>query len=177
MAELSWTHNRRIMSLETAGIFKDSYVFELPEGWAWCRLGDLLNISSGDGLTSSEMKNGEVPVFGGNGINGYHNAYNTNEETITIGRVGAYCGAVHLTPKLAWITDNCFRVIYDKGSINTNYLILHLKNMHLGKASFKGAQPVISGKRVYPMLTKLPHSLNKKPSQPKSKNCFPSATN
>jgi len=28
MAELSWTHNRRIMSLKTAGRFKDSYVFK-----------------------------------------------------------------------------------------------------------------------------------------------------
>ena len=31
MAELSWTHNRRIMSLKTAGIFKDSYVFKFPD--------------------------------------------------------------------------------------------------------------------------------------------------
>lgn len=129
---------------------------DLPTGWEWCRLGDLIYISSGDGLTSAEMKGGEIPVFGGNGINGYHNAYNTDETTVTIGRVGAYCGAVHLTPKHAWITDNCFRVWFSKNNIDTNYLLLHLRQMDLGKSSFKGAQPVISGKRVYPLLTHLP---------------------
>ncbi|QOJ10004.1 restriction endonuclease subunit S [Nitrosomonas sp. H1_AOB3] len=130
--------------------------FELPQGWGWCRLGDLINISSGDGLTSAEMKEGGIPVFGGNGINGYHNAYNTSEVAVTIGRVGAYCGAVHLTPVFAWITDNCFRVYFSKHNIEINYLALHLKQMDLGKSSFNGAQPVISGKRVYPLLTQLP---------------------
>ena len=130
--------------------------FDLPDGWVWCRLGELINISSGDGLISSNMKNGKILVFGGNGVTGHHDSYNTNEETITIGRVGAYCGAIHLTPKLAWITDNCFRVHYDKNSIMKEYLIFHLKNMNLGEASFKGAQPVISGKRIYPILTHIP---------------------
>lgn len=130
--------------------------FDLPRGWEWCRLGDIINISSGDGLTSAEMKGGKIPVFGGNGINGYHDSYNTNEATVTIGRVGAYCGAVHLTPVYAWITDNCFRVYFSKNNIKTSYLLLHLKQMNLGESSFKGAQPVISGKRVYPLLTQLP---------------------
>ncbi|MBF4557147.1 restriction endonuclease subunit S [Pseudomonas sp. p50] len=130
--------------------------FELPHGWAWCRLGDLISISSGDGLISSQMNGGDIPVFGGNGINGYHDTYNTNEATVTIGRVGAYCGAVHLTPEHSWITDNCFRVYFSRKNIDTNYILLHLKQMDLGKSSYKGAQPVISGKRVYPLLTQLP---------------------
>ncbi|SMQ29596.1 type I restriction enzyme, S subunit [Pseudomonas helmanticensis] len=130
--------------------------FELPSGWAWCRLGDLISISSGDGLISSQMNGGDIPVFGGNGINGYHDAYNTNEATVTIGRVGAYCGAVHLTPEYSWVTDNCFRVYFSKKNIDTEYILLHLKQMDLGRSSYKGAQPVISGKRVYPLLTQLP---------------------
>jgi len=136
--------------------------FELPAGWVWCRLGDLISISSGDALILSDMKEGQIPVFGGNGINGYHDDYNTDEVTITIGRVGAYCGAVHLTPEYAWITDNCFRVYYSKRNIDMNYFVLHLKQMELGKMSFKGAQPVISGKRVYPLITQLPSLLEQK---------------
>lgn len=137
-------------------ITEDEIPFELPEGWVWCRFGDIVSITSGDGLTSKQMIPGEIPVFGGNGINGYHNAFNTNEETVTIGRVGAYCGAVHLTPKFAWITDNCFRVYHDQSSINRDYLIWHLRYMNLGTASYDGSQPVISGRRVYPLLTFLP---------------------
>lgn len=137
-------------------ITEEEVPFELPDSWVWCRFGDLVNISSGDGLTSKQMVSGDIPVFGGNGINGYHNKFNTSEVTVTIGRVGAYCGAVHLTPQYAWITDNCFRVYFDQKSIFQSYLIWHLKYLNLGKASYDGSQPVISGKRVYPLLTFLP---------------------
>lgn len=34
------------------------------------------------------------------------NEYLVEKPTIAIGRVGAYCGAVHLTKKKSWITDN-----------------------------------------------------------------------
>ena len=130
--------------------------FKLPKSWEWCRLGDLISISSGDGLTKENMQNGKVPVFGGNGINGYHNEYNTNKTTVTIGRVGAYCGAVHLTPKLAWITDNCFRVYFSEKNIGRDYLVIYLRAINLGENAFKGAQPVISSKRLYPLAVYLP---------------------
>ncbi len=141
---------------DLAPISKEEIPFEIPENWAWCRLGDLITISSGDSLTSKQMVLGDFPVFGGNGINGYHIEYNTNEETVTIGRVGAYCGAVHLTPKFAWITDNCFRVYFNQRFINRDFLIWYLKYLNLGKVSFDSSQPVISGKRVYPLITFLP---------------------
>ena len=130
--------------------------FQIPSSWATWILGDMISISSGDGLTAAQMINGEYPVFGGNGINGYHNQCNTFEETITIGRVGANCGAIHLTPEKAWITDNCFRTYYCKSAFNRNYLIWYLKYLDLGKLSFKGSQPVISGQRVYPLRTFFP---------------------
>ena len=137
-------------------ITEEEIPFEIPENWSWCRLGELIHISSGDGLTSKEMINGEFPVFGGNGITGYHNAYNSDERIVTIGRVGAYCGAIHLTPKFSWITDNCFKVFFDNNCIYLKYLIWFLKYMNLGSKSYDASQPVISGKRIYPLLAFLP---------------------
>jgi type I restriction enzyme S subunit len=86
----------------------------------------------------------------------YADDLHISEETVTIGRVGAYCGAVHLTPEYAWVTDNCFIATFNKNCIYRDYLIWHLKYMDLGKSSYDGAQPVISGKRVYPLLTFIP---------------------
>lgn len=131
--------------------------FEIPENWVWCRLGDLVRISSGDGLTASQMdKNGTIPVYGGNGINGYHSKFNLEKETIVIGRVGYYCGCVHLTKKVAWVTDNAFVVSYSEDNIYRDFLIYLLKWADLGKQQFAGSQPVISGHRVYPKLIPLP---------------------
>lgn len=142
---------------ELPPITEDEIPFEIPEHWAWCRLGVIINISSGDGLTASQMdKNGTIPVYGGNGINGYHNKYTIDKETIVIGRVGYYCGCVHLTSKYAWVTDNAFIVKYSEKNINRDFLIQLLKWADLGKQQFAGSQPVISGQRVYPKLTPFP---------------------
>ena len=142
---------------ELPPITADEIPFEIPEHWAWCRLGEIINISSGDGLTASQMdKNGTIPVYGGNGINGYHNKYTIDKETIVIGRVGYYCGCVHLTSKYAWVTDNAFIVKYSEKNINRDFLIQLLKWADLGKQQFAGSQPVISGQRVYPKLIPLP---------------------
>lgn len=131
--------------------------FKIPEHWAWCRLGEIINISSGNGLTSSQMdKSGIIPVYGGNGINGHHNEFTVQKETIVIGRVGYYCGCVHLTEKKAWITDNAFNVKYSEENIYREFLIQLLKWAELGKQQFSGSQPVISGQRVYPKLIPFP---------------------
>ena len=135
---------------------EDDIPFEIPESWCWCRLGDLIQIKSGDGLTSTQMKDGSIPVYGGNGITGYHNDANIHEETIVIGRVGFYCGSVHLTEKEAWVTDNAFISNYSKNYLNRNYLITALRQLDLGKQQNKTAQPVVSGKKIYPMLFPLP---------------------
>lgn len=142
---------------ELPPISEEEIPFEIPAHWAWCRLGEIINISSGDGLTASQMdKNGTIPVYGGNGINGYHNKYTIDKETIVIGRVGYYCGCVHLTSKYAWVTDNAFIVKYSEKNINRDFLIQLLKWADLGKQQFAGSQPVISGQRVYPKLIPLP---------------------
>ena len=129
---------------------------EIPNNWRWIRLGNLISISSGNNLTSAQMKNGQIPVFGGNGITGYHNEGNINKETVVIGRVGYYCGSVHVTPQIAWVTDNAFITTYPEKLINREYLVYGLKYLNLGHDSNATAQPVVSGKKIYPMLFPLP---------------------
>jgi len=130
--------------------------FELPSGWEWCRLGNIIKISSGDGLTSKDMDGGSIPVYGGNGITGYHSRFNIDKETVVIGRVGYYCGSVHVTPAKAWVTDNAFITEYPINFINRDFLVYSLKHMKLGRDNNATAQPVVSGKKIYPLLFPLP---------------------
>ena len=134
----------------------DETPFEIPSTWKWVRLGEIIQIKSGEMLTSSEMKNGLIPVYGGNGVAGYHDKWLVDEETIVIGRVGFYCGSVHITEKYAWITDNAFITHYSKSYINQKYLAFILKQMNLGGKNNGVAQPVVSGKKIYPMFFPLP---------------------
>lgn len=134
----------------------DERPFDIPSSWKWVRLGDIISIESGKNLTSSQMRNGSVPVYGGNGITGYHDEGLVHEETVVIGRVGFYCGSVHVTEKEAWITDNAFITTYPLMSIDRSFLVYILRHMDLGRDNNATAQPVVSGKKIYPLAFPLP---------------------
>ena len=141
---------------DSSAITEDEKPFDIPDSWKWVRLGEILNIESGKGLTAKQMRQGDIPVFGGNGITGYHDEALIEKETVVIGRVGFYCGSVHVTPPRAWVTDNAFITIYPENSIDRGYLVHMLRYMNLGQNSNATAQPVVSGKKIYPILFPLP---------------------
>lgn len=138
-------------------ITEDEIPYKLPKGWVWVRLGNIINISSGRFLPSNEMKTkGTIPVYGGNGINGYHNEYLIDKPTLIIGRVGFYCGCVHLSTDKAWVTDNAFITTFSENNVNINFLKWLLIASDLGKNDNATAQPVVSGKKIYPLVVALP---------------------
>jgi type I restriction enzyme S subunit len=146
-----------------ASITEEEKPFELPVGWEWARLIDIIKISSGDGLTSDQMdKTGEIPVYGGNGITGYHSIANVNTPTLVIGRVGYYCGSIHVTPEFAWVTDNAFITKFSKENISMEFLYWLLKITNLKENESATAQPVISGRKVYPIVIALPPLLEQR---------------
>ena len=74
--------------------------------WKSETLENIFKLKSGNALPNNKIIEGEFPVYGGNGIVGHHNEFMVQEPTIVIGRVGEYCGSIHLTNKKSWITDN-----------------------------------------------------------------------
>lgn len=131
--------------------------YDLPASWTTAKLGDLLKVSSGKNLTKKNMiDQGEYNVYGGNGIVGRYNQYNTEADTLIIGRVGYYCGSVHLTKSKSWVTDNAFKVTFNKEYFNLEWLYYLLISLDLRNFSSSTAQPVISGKRIYPIVIGIP---------------------
>ena len=123
-------------------------------------LGDVLKVSSGKFLPAKGMApGGTIPVFGGNGVNGYHDKSNVEEETLVIGRVGFYCGSVHLTPQLAWVTDNALIVRHDPNQTLRRFLYFALQAVDLRVNDSSTAQPVISGAKIYPTPISIPEVL------------------
>ena len=128
----------------------------LPEQWCWARLGEVIYIRSGDGLIAANMKDGPIPVFGGNGVNGHHDSVNVNKPTLVVGRVGYYCGSVHITPEKAWITDNAFITHFCPDLFSLRFLALLLATTNLKENEGATAQPVISGSKIYPLIVGIP---------------------
>jgi type I restriction enzyme S subunit len=114
-------------------------------------LGELIKVRSGDALIGANQNGGSYPVYGGNGINGWHDKYIVPANTIVIGRVGVYCGAVHITDRNAWVTDNALIVEIKSGCVLTTYLAAALEYANLNQYAGQSAQPLVSGSRIYPV--------------------------
>ncbi|MCH4540870.1 restriction endonuclease subunit S [Ochrobactrum sp. A-1] len=128
-----------------------------PKGLKKKPLGELIKVSSGDGLTSVQMDTaGIYSVYGGNGINGRHSAYMFDNPQIAIGRVGVYCGAVHVTKPKSWITDNALYVSKNMAGLRLRYLAEALRMANLNQYAGRAAQPLISGSRIYPVEILIP---------------------
>jgi type I restriction enzyme S subunit len=166
VAPLLKRFRQSVLAAATSGRLTEDWRIEndgLPPHAA--TLGDAIRVSSGSGLTAKEMAiNGHIPVYGGNGVNGYHNESNIGVETIVIGRVGYYCGAVHLTPKEAWVTDNALIVRFDESLIDKRFLYWLLSGTDLRRNDSSTAQPVISGTKIYGIGIKIPNLLGARPN-------------
>ncbi|MGO1562221.1 MAG: restriction endonuclease subunit S [Actinomycetaceae bacterium] len=110
--------------------------------------GEMIRVKSGKFLPSSEQDGGPFPVYGGNGLSGRHSEYMFEEPVVVIGRVGAYCGAVHLTSGLSWVTDNALYVASTAQPMNEAFLRDALGMANLNQYASQSGQPSISGGRL-----------------------------
>lgn len=137
--------------------FKKTKLGEIPEEWEIIHLSKLFKLSSGKGLSKSKFIPGKFSVYGGNGISGVHNEYLLKKPTIIIGRVGEYCGVIHLTKSYSWVTDNALYIEKYLRDIEQNYLYYLLYFINLNQYAKVGGQPSISQDTVGAIQTGLPN--------------------
>ena len=123
-------------------MFGDPVVNE--KGWEVKKFADLYKLKSGDSLSAKNFVEGEIPVYGGNGISGYHNDFNMDGDFIIIGRVGVYCGNVREVHGKFWLTDNAFQLFYNREIQYPCFIHYLLEILDLHHYANAAAQPVIS---------------------------------
>ena len=139
-------------------LIMDNGKLKIGDGWEEQLLEDCFKMKSGDNLTAKNMSEGEYPVFGGNGIAGYHNKYNLSGSNVIIGRVGALCGNVrHITENI-WLTDNAFKVVDFKFDFDHSFLTYLLNHKDLRSYARQAAQPVISNSSLKDVVLNFPKS-------------------
>lgn len=156
------SRNAAIKNLKNTKELFESYLQGVLEkkgnGWEEQLLEDCFKMKSGDNLTAKNMSEGEYPVFGGNGIAGYHNEYNLSGSNVIIGRVGALCGNVrHITENI-WLTDNAFKVVDFKFDFDHSFLTYLLNYKDLRSYARQAAQPVISNSSLKDVVLHFPKS-------------------
>ena len=140
---------------------KQTEIGEIPESWEVIRLGDLVKLKSGlsrpKDIESQPNAELTVPVYGGNGILGYTSKQFSEERLLVIGRVGAYCGCVHIAEAPNWITDNAlYPEKWFSSEVSLDFLAEQLKHCNLNRLQRRGGQPLITQSILHQFKIPLP---------------------
>lgn len=87
--------------------------------------------------------NGTYPLYGGNGIIDFVGDFNSEDNTIIIGRVGVNCGSIEYSYEKCWISDNAIGLTINEGNY-ARYIYYVLKKMNLNRLSGGSAQPLMT---------------------------------
>lgn len=110
------------------------------QNWKTYKLCEVTEFKNGKSRPEEE---GTIPIYGGNGILGYTNQYNSKDEVIVIGRVGAYCGATYHENRPIWISDNALYALPRSG-FDTKFLYYFLKNLNLNTYAEGSSHPLLT---------------------------------
>lgn len=128
---------------------KDSgveWIGEIPSHWEYIKMKFLGKIGSGDYLDSKLIeKSGEYPVYGGNGVMGFHYEFNFERPILIIGRVGEKCGNVHYSTNRVYVNDNSLVFQPFDKPMNLKYIYHTLVQRDLNQLRNKNTQPIITG--------------------------------
>lgn len=104
------------------------------------KLGDIVKFKNGK---KKPNEDGDIPIYGGNGILGYTNKYNSEKNSIIVGRVGAYCGCTYKSEKKCWISDNA---IVGNVKENNDYLFVYylMKSINIHNLHIGSGQPLMT---------------------------------
>ena len=104
-------------------------------------LGDVLRFKNGKSIKPETE--GEFPAYGSNGLIGGSPEYR-EENTIIIGRVGAYCGSVAFCPGKFWASDNTIVAYPKDDAFDIRFLSYLLRDLNLNRWAGGAAQPLLT---------------------------------
>jgi type I restriction enzyme S subunit len=138
------------------GELVESPLGPIPKGWQVGILGDLVNISSGKGLSKKQFKEEGYPILGANGRIGFTDNYLCNEEVILTGRVGTL-GTFQLVHTEVWISDN---VLIMKPSKRENYYFTYfwIKTVDFQSLNRGSTQPLVTKTDLLNLQVLIPSS-------------------
>jgi type I restriction enzyme, S subunit len=128
---------------------------ELPSNWTVAKLGDLFEFEYGKGLIrKNRVESGSYPVYGSNGIVGFHNEFLIDGPVLIVGRKGA-AGAVSYSADSCWPIDTTY-FVRENENLHTKFSYYLLKSANLAKHEKSTAIPGLNRNDAYDETIFLP---------------------
>lgn len=139
---------------DLAPISEAEIPFNLPKGWEWVRLWEIIDMIYWSWLKKEDtIDDGKYPVFWSNGISWYYNQYLTNKRAIIIWRKWS-AGALNISELPSRTTDVAY-YIEEQLYINFNFMYYLLKSLKLEDLS-KWIKPWLNRNDAYNLILWLP---------------------
>jgi len=126
--------------------------------WTETTIGDFCPFEYGSSLKESNRYPGTIPVYGSNGIVGYHNKALINTRGVIIGRKGTV-GAVHYSNGPFFPIDTTFFVSESQNK-DIRFIYYLLKSLGLEHMNSDSAVPGLNRKAAHSRIIRIPESLN-----------------
>lgn len=143
---------------------EDEIPFDVPEGWAWSRLGEIVEVldSQRKPITKSERKSGIYPYYGATCIQDYVSDYLFDEDLLLLGEDGAKWGAGDLSAFCisgkTWVNNHA-HVLRPKNGINIQYLCNTLIILDLSDFITGTTVPKLNQEKMSQIMIPLPSTL------------------
>ena len=134
---------------------KRSHIDQSQTSCTSLRIGEFAPLAYGKSLPASKRNSdGHIPVYGSNGIVGYHDTALTEGLTVIVGRKGTV-GAVHYSSQPCWPIDTTF---FSEGTDDElmRFKYYALKSLHLDKMNFDSAVPGLNRSHAHSLKVDIP---------------------
>ena len=135
--------------------YKQTEVGVIPEDWNVKSLGKFLALQRGHDLTERDRRQGEVPVMGSAGPNGFHDTALVRGPGVTLGRSGASFGQAHYCETDFWPHNTALYVTDFFGS-HPLFAFYFLKGIDFSRHNSGGAQQSLNRNFIAPILVAVP---------------------
>ncbi len=140
--------------------YKDSgveWIGDVPAHWSALRLKWVCNFLYGESLSAQEREDGTIPVYGSNGIVGYHNRSITEKPCIIVGRKGSF-GKVTFSEKKCYPIDTTYYIDCTSTKNYMRWLWYLLPLLKMDEFSRDSAVPGLNREDAYRNIVTLPSS-------------------
>ena len=129
----------------------------MKQGWEYKKLGEVCEIYQPKTLSTDMLtKTGGYPVYGANGIIGYYNQYNHEEQEVLLTCRGATCGTVNISKPYSWINGNAMVIHRKSEEMDFNFLKYLMLSLDYSLIITGAAQPQITRQKLAPTKIKIP---------------------
>jgi type I restriction enzyme S subunit len=123
--------------------------------WKEYKLGEIVELNYGKGLTENKRMSGNVPVYSSAGITGWHNEPLVNSEGLIIGRKGTI-GKVYYSNAPFFCIDTAYYILPNEERYDLKFLFYKLKTLGLEDLNEDSAVPGLNRETVYSQDISLP---------------------